>query len=67
MTVTETIDKYRLELLQGTLSPRIMSPLMVLWYIVLKEIEITNLRLVFKAVFDEIPIEDIKEYLVYAS
>jgi vacuolar-type H+-ATPase subunit C/Vma6 len=67
MTVTETIDKYRLELLRGTLSSRIMSPLMVLWYMVLKETEIRNLRLIFKAVFDEIPIEDIKEYLVYAS
>ena len=67
MTVTETIDKYRLELLRGTLSPRIMSPLMVLWYMVLKEIEIRNLRLVFKAALDEVPVEDIKEYLVYAS
>jgi V/A-type H+/Na+-transporting ATPase subunit C len=67
MTVTETIDKHRLELLQGILSPRIMSPLMVLWYMSLKEIEIRNLRIVFKAAFDDIPVEDIKEYLVYAS
>jgi V/A-type H+-transporting ATPase subunit C len=67
MTVTETIDKHRLELLQGILSPRIMSPLMVLWYMSLKEIEIRNLRLVFKVAFDDVPVEDIKEYLVYAS
>jgi len=67
MAVSETIDKYKLELLRGTLSSRIMSPLMVLWYLLLKETEIRNLRLVFKAVYDEVPIEDIKEYLVYAS
>ncbi|MEJ2738986.1 MAG: V-type ATPase subunit [Dehalococcoidia bacterium] len=67
MTVTETIEKQRLELLRGTLSPRIMSPLMIVWYMVLKEIEIRNLRLVFKAAFDDVPVEDIKEYLVYAS
>ena len=40
---------------------------MVLWYMILKETEISNLRLVFKAVFDEVPIDEIKEYLVYAS
>ena len=67
MTVTETIDKYKLELLRGTLSSRMMSPLMVLWYMILKETEISNLRLVFKAAFDEVPIDEIKEYLVYAS
>jgi vacuolar-type H+-ATPase subunit C/Vma6 len=67
LSISATLDKNMLELLRGTLSPRIMSPLMIAWYLLLKENEIRNLRLVFKAQFDRIPLEEIKDYLVYAS
>jgi vacuolar-type H+-ATPase subunit C/Vma6 len=67
LSVSATLDKHKLDLLRGTLSPRIMSPLMIAWYFIVKETEIRNLRLIFKAQFDNIPMEDIKDYLVYAS
>jgi vacuolar-type H+-ATPase subunit C/Vma6 len=44
-----------------------MSPLVAIWYLVLKEIEVRNLRLSLKAVFDGISPEEIKEYLVFSS
>jgi len=37
------------------------------WYLIVKESEIRNLRLVLKATFDNIPVEEIKGYLVFSS
>jgi vacuolar-type H+-ATPase subunit C/Vma6 len=41
-----------------------MSPVMIVWYLILKETEIRNLRLVIRALFDNVPLEEIKGYLV---
>jgi vacuolar-type H+-ATPase subunit C/Vma6 len=54
-------------LLKEMLSPRVLTPLVIAWYLIVKEIEIRNLRLVLKATFDTIPVEEIKEYLVFSS
>mgnify|MGYP001118583130 CR=1 FL=1 len=62
--VEETIDKHKFRLLKEILSPRILSPLVMAWYLILKEVEIRNLRLVLKAVLDGVPIEKIRNYLV---
>jgi len=62
--VDEIIDKYKFRLLKEILSPRILSPLVMAWYLVLKEFEIRNLRLILKTIADGIPTEEIKEYLV---
>ena len=62
--VEETIDKHKFRLLREILSPRILSPLVMVWYLILKEVEIRNLRLVLKAVVDGVPIERIRNYLV---
>ena len=51
---------------QGILSPRVMTPLMIVWYLIVKEVEIKNLRLVLKAAFDNIPVDEIKRYLVFS-
>lgn len=64
--VEEVIDKHRFQLLKGILSPRVMTPLMIVWYLFIKEVEIKNLRLVFKAAFDNIPIKEIMEYMVFS-
>jgi V/A-type H+-transporting ATPase subunit C len=65
--VEEVIDKHRFRLLKEMLSPRVMTPLMIAWYLVAKEVEVKNLRLVLKAIFDNISVEEITEYLVLAS
>jgi len=62
--VDEIIDKYKFRLLKEILSPRVLSPLVMAWYLIRKEIEIRNLRLILKAITDSIPTEEIKEYLV---
>ncbi|MFC1897696.1 V-type ATPase subunit [Chloroflexota bacterium] len=65
--VDEIMVKHQFRLDQGVLSPRVQSPLMIAWYLILKETEIRNLRLILKAMFDNIPVEEIKNYLVLAS
>jgi vacuolar-type H+-ATPase subunit C/Vma6 len=64
--VEEVIDKHKFRLLREILSPRVMTPLMMVWYLIVKEVEIKNLRLVLKAAFDNIPVEEIKGYLVFS-
>lgn len=65
--VEEVIEKHKFRLSQETLSPRVLSPLMAAWYLILKELEIRNLRLILKSIFDNRPVEEIKDYLVLAS
>ncbi len=62
--VEEVIERHKLRMLRELLSPRVMTPLMMVWYLIVKEVEIRNLRLAFKAAFDGIPLEDIKEHMV---
>ncbi len=62
--VEKVIERHKLRMLRELLSPRVMTPLMIVWHLIVKEVEIKNLRLAFKAAFDEIPLEDIKEHLV---
>ena len=66
-SVGEIIDKYKFSLVKGILSPRVLSPLVIAWYLILKELEVRNLRLILKAMFDNIPVEEIRQYLVLSS
>jgi vacuolar-type H+-ATPase subunit C/Vma6 len=66
-SIGEIIDKYRFILIKEILSPRVLSPLVIAWYLVLKELEVRNLRLILKAMFDNIPMEEIRQYLVLSS
>jgi vacuolar-type H+-ATPase subunit C/Vma6 len=62
--VDEVIDKHEFRLLKEMLSPRVMSPLVMAWYIMLKEIEIRNLRMVIKTIIDGAPSQGIENCLV---
>ena len=62
--VGEIIDKHKFRLLKEILSPRVLSPLVMAWYLILKEFELRNLRIILKTIADGIPAEEIKEYLV---
>jgi vacuolar-type H+-ATPase subunit C/Vma6 len=64
--VEEVIDRYRFRWLKDLLSPRVLTPLVLAWYLIVKEAEVRNLRLIMKATFDAIPVAEIKEYLVSA-
>lgn len=62
--VDEIIDKHKFRMLREILSPRVLSPLVMAWYLILKELEIRNVRLVLKAIIDGVPAQQVKDYLV---
>jgi vacuolar-type H+-ATPase subunit C/Vma6 len=62
--VDEIIDRHKFEMLRDMLSPRVLSPLVMAWYLILKEVEIRNLRLILKAIVDGAPTQEIRNYLV---
>ena len=62
--VEEIIAKHKFRLLKEILSPVVLSPLVMAWYLILKEVEIRNLRLILKAIADSMPVDEIKRYLV---
>ena len=64
-TVDEVLETYKFKILKETLSPTVLSPLVMAWYFVLKETEIRNLRIIFRAIYDNVSIEEIKRYLVF--
>jgi vacuolar-type H+-ATPase subunit C/Vma6 len=65
--VDKVIEKHKFRLLGEILLPRILSPTNLLWHLILKEMEIRNVRLILKALWDEMPTSEIKDYLVIGS
>jgi len=63
--IDDILETYKFKLLRRSLSPTILSPLVMAWYLVLKETEIRNLRIVFRAIYDNVSVEEIKKYLVF--
>ena len=55
-SVAELVDRYRFILLKELLAIRLFSPLTAVWYLVLKELEIRDLRLMLKAILDRRPL-----------
>ena len=62
--INESLDKLKFAAIKETLSSKIMSPAVIIWYVILKEIELRNVRLILKAVMDSIPLEVIRDNLV---
>ena len=65
--IDKLIDRLKFQLLKDLLSPRVLSSSNMLWYLILKEWEIRNVRLILKTLADDIPPSEIKDYLVVAS
>lgn len=62
--IDEVLEKHKYAALRDLLSPRALSPLVMAWYLILKEIELRNLRLLLKAIYDGIAVEEVKRYLL---
>lgn len=62
--IEELIERHKFATLRDLLSPRALSPLVLAWYLTLKELEVRNVRLVLKALYDNVPLDDIKRYLL---
>ncbi len=65
--IDEIIDRYKFSMVKEILSPRVLSTSVIVWYLIVKELEIRNLRLILKAMFDNVSLEEIKQYLVGLS
>ena len=63
--INDILETYKFKLLKESLSPTVLSPLVMVWYLILKETEIRNLRIIFRAIYDNISVEEIKRYLVF--
>ncbi len=59
------IEKHRLAALRGILSPRLAPGPAMAWFLIVKEIEIRNVRLLLQAVDDGIAFEDIRPLLLF--
>jgi vacuolar-type H+-ATPase subunit C/Vma6 len=62
--IGDIVDRYELAAVKKAIAAKLMSPVMIIWYLILKEIEVRNLRLVLRAILDSVPVEEIKDYLV---
>jgi vacuolar-type H+-ATPase subunit C/Vma6 len=62
--VEDVLSRHRFVLLRNALAMRLLSPVLVAWYLTLKEAEARNVRLLLKAKFDELPEERVRESLV---
>ena len=62
--IDEVIERYKFATLRDLLSPRVLSPLVMAWFLVLKEIELRNLRLLLKAIYDGVAADEVKRYLL---
>ena len=65
--VAEVVDRHKHRLVKEILAPRVLSSVMMVYYLILKEAEIRTLRLILKAMVDGIPLGETKNYLVLAS
>jgi vacuolar-type H+-ATPase subunit C/Vma6 len=64
--VEEVLEVQKIHFLQQLLSPVTFVPALIIWYVVIKEIEMRNLRLALKAIIERVPPEKISGYLVFA-
>jgi V/A-type H+-transporting ATPase subunit C len=62
--IEETVEKHRFRLIREMLSQKLLSPVLIGWYLTLKEVEVRNVRLLLKAMFDNVPLEGIRPRLV---
>jgi vacuolar-type H+-ATPase subunit C/Vma6 len=62
--VEDVLSRHRFVLLRDALAMRLLSPVLVAWYLTLKETEARTVRLLLKAKFDELPEERVRESLV---
>jgi len=67
INIIDTItEKYGFHMLKNLLSPRVLSPSTMIWYLLMKEREIRNVRLVLRMLTDGIPGEEIRDMVIAA-
>ncbi len=64
--VDKIMEGYRFRLLRELLSPRALSPCNLFWYLITKETELRNVRIIIKSLEDGIQLSDVRDYLITA-
>lgn len=62
--VEEIVEKHKFRLLREILAPRVLSSLVAIWYLILKELEVRSVRIALKAAADGLPLEEVRNNLV---
>ncbi len=65
--IEEVMGRHGFRLAREMLSLKLLSTVTALWYLVLKEAEIRGLRLALKAIFDKVPLDEIRKLVVFAA
>ncbi len=60
----EVIEKHRLAALHALLAPQVAPVAIMAWYLILKEIELRNVRLLLRAVEETLSLAEIRRYLL---
>ncbi len=62
--IEDALARHRFTIVREALAMRLLSPVLIAWYAMLKETEARNMRLLLKAQFDGLPQDRVKESLV---
>lgn len=65
--IEKIIEKQKLTAVKEILWLKVLSPVMIAWYLIVKEIEMRNVRLILRGVIDRVPLDEIREFLVLPS
>lgn len=65
--IDQTLNRNLYRTVRQLLAPRVMSPCALLWYLIVKEQEIRNLRMIFRVLHDGVPLGEIRDFMVVAA
>lgn len=65
--IDQTLNRYLYRTLRHLLAPRVMSPCALLWYLIVKEQEIRNLRMIFRVLHDGVPPGEVRDFMVVSA
>ena len=66
-TIDQILDRHLYRTVRYLLAPRALSPCTLLWYLLVKELEARNLRMIFKVLHDGVPVGEIRDFMVVAA
>ncbi len=66
-TIDQVLDRHLYRTVRYLLAPRALSPCTLLWYLLVKELEARNLRMIFKVLHDGVPVGEIRDFMVTAT
>jgi vacuolar-type H+-ATPase subunit C/Vma6 len=63
--IDQVIERHRLTALRGLLAPQVAPAAAMAWFLIVKEIELRNVRLLLKSVDGGVTLDDIRKHLLW--